>query len=170
MSAENSGTEWAPEELEMACLAAVGLSNSDIGHMFGRSEQTVKGRVDGVLAGVGLATKRELARLIIQRGENGNLVLDPRFANELTRSTREFVKEVLDELSKKALLAKRLLFDREVEVLKLLRRGAGNKEIASCLGIEESTVKAHVSGLIRKMGVENRYQASLVGDAMGLGP
>jgi DNA-binding NarL/FixJ family response regulator len=45
---------------------------------------------------------------------------------------------------------------REIEVLKLLRSGQPNREIAHTLGIDESTVKAHIGRLMRKVGVSNR--------------
>ena len=45
---------------------------------------------------------------------------------------------------------------REKEVLKLLRDGQPNREIALSLGIDEGTVKAHVGRLMRKVGVSNR--------------
>jgi DNA-binding NarL/FixJ family response regulator len=49
---------------------------------------------------------------------------------------------------------------REKEVLELLVTGRSNKEIAFPLGIEERTVKAHVSHLLRKLGVSNRIMLS----------
>jgi DNA-binding NarL/FixJ family response regulator len=45
---------------------------------------------------------------------------------------------------------------REGQVLRLLVTGRPNREIASALGIDEVTVKAHVGRLMRKVGVENR--------------
>lgn len=45
---------------------------------------------------------------------------------------------------------------REREVLKLLREGHPNREIAHTLGIDEATVKAHLGRLMRKVGVSNR--------------
>ncbi len=53
------------------------------------------------------------------------------------------------------------LTPRETEVLKLLARGRANKQIASGLFIEEKTVKAHVSHILRKLGVQSRTQAAL---------
>jgi DNA-binding NarL/FixJ family response regulator len=50
---------------------------------------------------------------------------------------------------------------REKEVLQLLTAGRSNKEIAAKLGIEERTVKAHVSKLLRKNGVQNRIALSV---------
>jgi len=45
---------------------------------------------------------------------------------------------------------------RERQVLDLLRQGHPNREIARALGIDESTVKAHIGRLMRKVGVNNR--------------
>jgi DNA-binding NarL/FixJ family response regulator len=45
---------------------------------------------------------------------------------------------------------------REKQVLNLLREGRPNREIALALGIEEGTVKAHISRLMHKVGVTNR--------------
>jgi len=51
--------------------------------------------------------------------------------------------------------------EREVEVLRLLVTGLGNREIASALDIREQTVKAHLSRLMRKVGVTNRIGLTL---------
>ncbi len=51
--------------------------------------------------------------------------------------------------------------EREREVLKLLVAGRSNREIGGVLGIEERTVKAHVSQLMRKVGVKNRIALSV---------
>jgi DNA-binding NarL/FixJ family response regulator len=48
------------------------------------------------------------------------------------------------------------LTEREAQVLQLLVAGRPNREIASALGIDVITVKAHVGRLMRKVGVENR--------------
>ena len=45
---------------------------------------------------------------------------------------------------------------RERDVLGLLVEGSSNREIATALGIDEATVKAHVGRLLRKFGVANR--------------
>ena len=50
---------------------------------------------------------------------------------------------------------------RERQVLDLILEARSNKEIASELGIEERTVKAHVGKLMRKTGAENRIELSL---------
>ena len=48
------------------------------------------------------------------------------------------------------------LTDRERQVLELILTACPNREIARQLGIEESTVQAHVSRLLRKTGAVNR--------------
>ena len=48
---------------------------------------------------------------------------------------------------------------REREVLSLLTGGHPNKEIARRLGLREITVKVHLKGVYRKLGVANRTQA-----------
>ena len=53
------------------------------------------------------------------------------------------------------------LTSRERQVLDLILQARSNKEIASELGIEERTVKAHVGKLMRKTGAENRIELSL---------
>lgn len=58
-------------------------------------------------------------------------------------------------------LAKKLqtLTPKQLSVLKMLRQGLLNKQIAHELKIEETTVKAHVSEILRKLNVASRTQA-----------
>ncbi|SCA57986.1 Glycerol metabolism activator [Candidatus Terasakiella magnetica] len=63
-----------------------------------------------------------------------------------------------DELKEKAAL----LSPAELGVLQLLTMGKPNKIIAFELNIKESTVKAHISSILRKLGVHSRTQAVLV--------
>ncbi|RXJ73349.1 DNA-binding response regulator [Veronia nyctiphanis] len=48
---------------------------------------------------------------------------------------------------------------RQLLVLKSMAQGAANKKIAYDLNISETTVKSHVSAILRKLGVHNRIQA-----------
>ncbi len=51
---------------------------------------------------------------------------------------------------------------RQREVLSLLAEGRSNKEIARRLNLAEGTVKVHLAGLFRKLGVRNRTGAVAV--------
>jgi DNA-binding NarL/FixJ family response regulator len=51
------------------------------------------------------------------------------------------------------------LTPQQVRVLMMLSEGLLNKQIAYQLGVSEATVKAHVSAILQKLGVESRTQA-----------
>jgi two-component system, NarL family, response regulator YdfI len=60
------------------------------------------------------------------------------------------------------------LTPREIEVLRLLAGGFGNKEIASRLDISEHTVKFHVASIMGKLGAASRTEAVTLGIRHGL--
>lgn len=92
----------------------------------------------------------ELA-IAIQEVLAGNLVLpkgyQPAQAEEMPTKT--------------SVLTRRLstLTPQQVRVLQMLRQGMLNKQIAYELGVGETTVKAHVSEILRKLRVSSRTQA-----------
>ena len=51
------------------------------------------------------------------------------------------------------------LTPQQARVLQMLRQGLLNKQIAHELGVGETTIKAHVSEILRKLGVSSRTQA-----------
>ncbi|MGW6741228.1 response regulator [Streptomyces sp. NPDC055025] len=61
------------------------------------------------------------------------------------------------------------LTPREADVLARLALGDSNAEIATALGMRESTVKAHVSRILTALGTGNRVQAALLARDAGLG-
>jgi pimeloyl-ACP methyl ester carboxylesterase/DNA-binding CsgD family transcriptional regulator len=60
------------------------------------------------------------------------------------------------------------LTPREREVLRLIARGAANKQIASALGVAEATVERHVTNLYRKLGANGRADATRAAIVLGL--
>ena len=68
-------------------------------------------------------------------------------------------------------LVKRLatLTPQQVRVLMMLSEGLLNKQIAYELGVSEATVKAHVSAILQKLGVESRTQAVIAASKIAAG-
>ncbi|WP_324716735.1 response regulator transcription factor [Carboxydochorda subterranea] len=62
------------------------------------------------------------------------------------------------------------LTPREREVLKLLAAGRSNKEIATALNVTPRTVKAHVSRILHKLHLDDRFQAALYALRSGIAP
>lgn len=54
------------------------------------------------------------------------------------------------------------LTEREIDVLNYLCCGYNNKEIANFMFLSPHTVKVYVSGILRKLNVENRTLAAFV--------
>lgn len=60
------------------------------------------------------------------------------------------------------------LTNREVEVLRLIARGATNREVALQLVISEGTVKNHISNILGRLGLRDRTQAAIYAREHGL--
>ena len=88
----------------------------------------------------------------IRSVHDGHLLLAPEAAGNLVRSAGTPSPVAgLDALT-----------SREREVLAELTKGRSNREIARALGVSEKTVKAHVSSVLAKLGVQDRTQAALL--------
>ena len=61
------------------------------------------------------------------------------------------------------------LTPQQVRVLMMLSEGLLNKQIAYELGVSEATVKAHVSAILQKLGVESRTQAVIAAGRIEVG-
>ena len=68
-------------------------------------------------------------------------------------------------------IVKRLgsLTPQQVRVLMMLSEGLLNKQIAYELSVSEATVKAHVSAILQKLGVESRTQAVITASKIAAG-
>ncbi|MDR7040160.1 MULTISPECIES: LuxR C-terminal-related transcriptional regulator [Methylobacterium] len=60
------------------------------------------------------------------------------------------------------------LTPRQLDVLRLIRSGLSNKEIAKTLGLTENTVKVHANALYRALGVKDRSGAMKWAETPGL--
>jgi DNA-binding NarL/FixJ family response regulator len=61
------------------------------------------------------------------------------------------------------------LTPQQVRVLMMLSEGLLNKQIAYELDVSEATVKAHVSAILQKLGVESRTQAVIAAAKIEIG-
>jgi NarL family two-component system response regulator LiaR len=78
--------------------------------------------------------------------------------------------KVLQEMQRPSLLPPTPdpLTERELQVLRLVASGQGNKEIAERLVVTEATVRSHVSNILGKLHLANRVQATLYALQEGL--
>lgn len=108
----------------------------------------------------------------IQAGARGYVVKSI-IREELLRAVREVYRggQYLDPVVASHLAARkyhRPLSSREIDVLRLVAKGFGNRDIASKLNIAEVTVKLHVSHMLEKLGVNDRTQAATVALQRGI--
>ena len=89
----------------------------------------------------------------IRRAATGDMVLTPELATRVLKGMRSPLPR---------------LTARELEVLRLIATGAGNKEIARALFVTEATVKSHVSHIFTKLDVDSRSRAIHVARETGV--
>src|SRR5262245_42999559 len=116
--------------------------------------------------------EEEKVTAALEAGASGYLLKDAS-ADEVADAIRAaFAGEVHPDPQVARVLAQRMrarrdepptepLTAREQEVLRLLARGAANKEIAAELSITERTARTHVSNILGKLGLASRTQAAL---------
>jgi DNA-binding NarL/FixJ family response regulator len=62
------------------------------------------------------------------------------------------------------------LTERQMDVLALMMQGKSNKAICRTLDLAESTVKNHVTAILKALKVSNRTEAVIAAGALGFGP
>lgn len=62
------------------------------------------------------------------------------------------------------------LTPQQFRVLTMIAEGQLNKQIAWDLGVSEATVKAHMTAIMRKLGVNNRTQVALAASQLAVDP
>lgn len=100
----------------------------------------------------------------IAAAARGESFLHPSVASKVVA---EFTRLAAQSPSRGAALPEPLS-ERELEILRLLARGASNREIAAALYIAEGTVKNHVTNILGKLEVRDRTQAALKARELGL--
>jgi DNA-binding NarL/FixJ family response regulator len=140
-----------------AVLEAVRKSQPEIRFLALSVSDSVEDVIGLIRAGArGYVTKTISADQLadaVRRVAEGDAVFSPRLAGfVLDAFARPDVPAADPELDQ--------LTNREREVLRLLARGYAYKEIARELYISIKTVETHVSNVLRKLQVSNRYELS----------
>ncbi len=101
----------------------------------GDSMEKVCQGLSAIIKGDNWLSRKLLDQLVnYYKGKESNNVVEPAIEVELTR--------------------------REIQVLKMLKEGGSNMEIADSLFISEHTIKSHLYNIFRKLEVKNRTQAT----------
>lgn len=120
--------------------------------MTARERQVLRLVVDG-------QTNREIARSLVVTQETVNTYVKRLYKKTGTHSRAELIGRLFRE--KRVPVqgggsCSILLSMRELQVVSQLSQGRSNAEIGEALGIEEATVKSHLSRIARKLGTGRR--------------
>lgn len=102
----------------------------------------------------------------IRAASRGESPLQPSVARKLLQRLR--ARPLPESDGAPSLESAEPLTGREREVLRLVARGASNREIADTLSLTEGTVKNYVSAILGKTGARDRTQAALLALRAGM--
>jgi two-component system response regulator DesR len=118
-----------------------------------------------------------LVRNLLQAGVYGYILKDDDYVSRIASIIRDLndgqvylspqAYEAL-ALATRAEGAEQPLSERELQILRLARRGLPNPQIAQALNIAPGTVRNHLSTAYRKLGVHSRHEALRVASELGL--
>ena len=109
-----------------------------------------------------------MVRELLQAGVSGYILKDDDYVSKIEIILRDLVdgQVYLSTQVYQALVqemqtgsAESALSDRELEILRLAKRGLPNPQIAQSLHISPGTVRNHLSAIYRKLGVHSRHEA-----------
>jgi NarL family two-component system response regulator LiaR len=89
----------------------------------------------------------------IRKAARGEAVLDSRVASRIVRELQGIRNEEVNPFTE--------LSEREFEVLRLIAAGKSNTEISETLVVSESTIKTHISNILKKLHLNDRTQAAV---------
>jgi DNA-binding NarL/FixJ family response regulator len=101
----------------------------------------------------------------LEAAGRGEIPLNPKTAGALIQRIRQLSMAHTHRLPSPGALQE--LTPREREILALIARRLSNMEIAQELVVEVGTVKNHVHSVLKKLGVDNRYEAAAFGVQTG---
>ena len=104
-------------------------------------------------------SQAELSAAVIAAAANLHVLTTDQMERRRRNSSFPITEEIPDALTR-----------RELEVLRTMANGSGNKEIADQLGISDNTVKFHIAQIMAKLGAHSRTEAVAIGMKRGLVP
>ncbi|MCP4362302.1 MAG: response regulator transcription factor [Chloroflexi bacterium] len=108
-------------------------------------------------------TGRETLFHTIRAAVRGEMLLQPEIMARVLAYTGQAARPMPAKSTKPAILT-----GRELEVLTAVARGDRSKEIALQLGVTERTIKAHLTNIYNKLGVDSRAAAVSVSIQQGI--
>lgn len=113
----------------------------------------------------------EAMLMAVQKVLAGSTYLPSQLLPGATLAPERAPSEALDpyaiKLSPSMAQLRRMLTERQLDVLSHLSAGQPNKEIARGLGISEGTVKIHLAAIFRALRARNRTEAVIAARALG---
>ncbi len=117
----------------------------------------------------------ELVHSLLQSGAKGFLPKDTstkklRYAISEIAAGRRYVPQQFQNVNENACAYQSnpelsALTSQQIRILKLICAGKPNKQIAYELSLAEATVKAHITALLRRLGVHNRTEAVVAAES-----
>ena len=108
-------------------------------------------------------TGREVLFHTIRAAARGETLLQPEVMTRIMAHTEQTAVPAAPKPAEQDILT-----ERELEVLTAVARGDRSKEIALQLGVTERTIKAHLTNIYNKLGVDSRAAAVSVGMQQGI--
>ncbi len=96
----------------------------------------------------------------IRKAAQGEAVLDSRVASRIIQELQGIRREQVNPFTE--------LSEREFDVLRLVAAGKSNTEIAEALVLGESTIKTHLSNILKKLHLDDRTQAAVYAWQQGI--
>ncbi|MDR5694796.1 MAG: response regulator transcription factor [Armatimonadota bacterium] len=151
-------TRLIKQELPATCIVVLTVRDDDEA-LF----QAIRAGAQGYL----LKTARSQELLEYLRGAvRGEAAIPPILASRILEEFRRLSQRA-PRAPEGAILP---LTHREQEVLRLVARGATDKEIANALCVSVNTVKSHMRNILSKLHLNRRYEAALFAIREGLIP
>jgi DNA-binding NarL/FixJ family response regulator len=118
----------------------------------------------GVLGFIPKATKRDVMLRAFSLIFSGGIYIPPEILD------RRKQVAAAPQGKQAAALSSLGLTGRQMEVLALMMQGKSNKAICRALDLAETTVKIHVSAILKALKAANRTEAVIAATSLGFGP